>query len=115
MICLTPKLSQSFFVYCIQSKENFFTEKELFKEKGSGGLNEKKTKRRLFNCSCYGHLEGPHMTIRKHANELKVHMKTVRTAIKQDLSPDSKPLDYAICGVLKRQNKCNFTSKHWFA
>ena len=27
-------------------------------------------------------------TIRKHDNELKVHEKYVRTAIKQDLSPD---------------------------
>ena len=37
MICLTPKPSQSFFFYCVQSKERFFflffTEKELFKEK----------------------------------------------------------------------------------
>ena len=39
MICLTPKLSQNFFVYHIQSKEKNFTEKEIDKEKGSGGLN----------------------------------------------------------------------------
>ena len=45
---------------------------------------------------------------RKHANELKVHEKTVRTAIKHDLSPDSNPLDYAISGVL--ENKTNATS-----
>ena len=32
MIYLTPKGSQSFFVYCIQSKEKIFVEKELFKE-----------------------------------------------------------------------------------
>ncbi len=30
--------------------------------------------------------KGPTTSIRKHANELKVHQKTVRTAIK-DLSP----------------------------
>ena len=30
MICLTPKASQSFFVYRIQSKKHFFTEKEVF-------------------------------------------------------------------------------------
>ena len=35
MVCLTPKPRQSFFVYRIQSYEKlFFTEKELFKEKG---------------------------------------------------------------------------------
>ena len=33
----------------------------------------------------------PTMSIRKHTNELKVHQKTVRTAIKQDLSPDLNP------------------------
>ena len=36
------------------------------------------------------------MSIRKHANELKVHKKTVKIAIKQNLSPDHNPLDYAI-------------------
>ena len=34
MICLMLKPNQSFFVYCILSKEKNFTEKELFKEKG---------------------------------------------------------------------------------
>ena len=47
------------------------------------------------------------MSIRKHINELKVHEKTVRTAIKQDLSPDHNPLDYATWGVL--ENKTNAT------
>ena len=32
-------------------------------------------------------------SIRKHDNELKVHKKTVRTAIKQDLNPDINLLD----------------------
>ena len=35
----------------------------------------------------------PTKSIRKHANELKVYKKTVRTAIKQDLSPDLNSLD----------------------
>ena len=43
----------------------------------------------------------PTASIRKCANELKDHEKTVRTAIKQDLSLDLNPLDYAMCGVLK--------------
>ena len=35
----------------------------------------------------------PTTSIRKHANELKVHEKTVRTAIKQDLSPDLQTIE----------------------
>ena len=59
MICLTPTPRQVFlFFFCLPYTEQkgfiyfffFFTEKELFKEKRCGGLN-KKTKRRLFNCS----------------------------------------------------------------
>ena len=30
MICLTPKQSQSFFVYRIQNKENYFYRKRFF-------------------------------------------------------------------------------------
>ena len=41
------------------------------------------------------------MSIRKHANELKVHEKTVRTAIKQDLGPDLNPLNYTMGFFLK--------------
>ena len=48
------------------------------------------------------------MSIRKHANELKVHKKTLRTAIKQDLSPGLNSLHYTIWGVL--ENKTNATS-----
>ena len=40
--------------------------------------------------------------------KLKVHQKTVRTAIKQNLSPDLNPLDYPVWGVL--ENKTNATS-----
>ena len=39
---------------------------------------------------------------------MKVYEKTVRTAIKQDLSPDLNPLDYTIWHVL--ENKTNVTS-----
>ena len=48
------------------------------------------------------------MSIRKHGNDLKVHEKTVRTAIKQDLSPDFNPHDYAMVGII--ENKTNATS-----
>ena len=47
MVCLTLKPNQSFFVYCIQSKEKKFTEKEVFKEKEEWRI-EQKMKRRLF-------------------------------------------------------------------
>ena len=47
-------------------------------------------------------------SIRKYANELKVIKKTERTVIKQDLSPNVNPLDYAIWGIL--DNKTNATS-----
>ena len=47
-------------------------------------------------------------SVRKHANELKVHEKTVRTAIKQDLRHDVKPLSYAILGVLENKNNGTF-------
>ena len=49
MLVLTSKPTQIFFVYCIQSKDNFFffffffTEKELFKRKKySGRLNKRR-------------------------------------------------------------------------
>ena len=48
------------------------------------------------------------MSIRKHANKLKFHEKSVRTAIKENLSPDLNPLDYTISGVL--ENQTNATS-----
>ena len=50
----------------------------------------------------------PTTFIRKHANELKVHEKTARTAIKQDSSPNLKLLDYIVSGVL--ENKTNASS-----
>ena len=48
-------------------------------------------------------------SIRKPASESKVHEKTVKIAIKQDLSPDLNALDYAIWGVL--ENLINATSQ----
>ena len=46
-------------------------------------------------------------SIRKFANKLKVHEKTARTAIKQDLRPVLNLLNYAMWGVL--ENKTNAT------
>ena len=79
----------------------FFIEKVFFKEKGSGGLNEKR--KGFLTTLAVVIKKDPSTSIRKHANE-----KTGRTAIKQDLSSDHKPLDYAMLGVL--ENKTNVTS-----
>ena len=49
------------------------------------------------------------ISVRKHSNELNVNEKTVRTEIKQDLSPDFNPLDYAIWGIL--ETKTNVISR----
>ena len=70
---------------------SFFYRKRAFKE----GLN-KKRKEGFLTALTSVIKKDPTTSIRKHANELKVHEKTVRTAIKQDLSPDHNPLDYAI-------------------
>ena len=91
----------------IYKAKNFFsTEKELFKEKGEWGIELKK-KRRLFIVLATVIRKDPTTLIRKHADELKVHKKNVRTTIKQDLSPDLNPLENAICGFL--ENKTNAT------
>ena len=68
----------------------------------------KKRKEVFFTVLATAVNEDPTMSIRKYANELKVHEKTVRTTIKQDLSPDRNPLDYAIWGI--SENKTNATS-----
>ena len=75
MICLMPKPSKTFFFYRIQSKENFFTEKELFKEKKSEGLN-KKQKEGFLTALAMVIRKDPTILIRKHANEVKVYKKT---------------------------------------
>ena len=109
MICLKPKPSQSFFVYCIQSKEFFFflQKKSFLREKGSEELN--KTRKEGFLTAFITAIKkNPITAKRKHTNELKVHKKTVRTAIKQDSSRDLNPFDYAIWGIL--ENKTNATS-----
>ena len=70
-----------------KAKKDSFTEKELFKEKkGSGGLN-KKRKEGFLIALVTAIKKDPTSSIIKHVNELKVHEKTVRTAIKQDLTP----------------------------
>ena len=51
--------------------------------------------------------KNPTTSIRKLANELKVHKKIMRTAIKQESSPDPNPVDYTIWDILG--NRTNAT------
>ena len=83
------------------------TGKEVFKEKWSEGLY-KKRKEDFLTALAMSIKNDPTMSIRKRANELKAHERTVRTIIRQGLCPDLNPLDYAIWGILK--NKTNVTS-----
>ena len=103
MMCLTSKPSQSFFVYCIQSKKNFCRKRAFY---GKG--REKhwtKYKKEGFLISLARAIK-MNPTIRKHSKELNVHEKTVRTAIKQD--SNHNPLNYAPWSIL--QNNTNATS-----
>ena len=68
----------------------------------SGRLKKKRKEGFLTALATVIKKKDPTTSIRKHANELKVHEKTIRTAIKQDLSPDRNPLDYAIWGIFKK-------------
>ena len=107
------KPSQSFLVHRIQSKEKFCTEKELFKEKRDQRI-EQKTKKKKGFLTALAMVIKKELTksIRKHTTDLKVHKKIVRAAIKQDLSQDLNPLDYAKMGCFRKQNKCNFLFKY---
>ena len=68
---------------------------------------DKNERKAFFTALATGIYKNPKMSIRKHANELKVNEKTMEITMKQDLSPDFKPLDYATWGVL--ENKINAT------
>ena len=56
-------------VYSIQNKEKIFTKKEFFRERESGGLNKKKTKKKGFLTALATAIKDPTTSIRKHANE----------------------------------------------
>ena len=101
-----------FFVYRIQKGRKMFLQKKsvLKKKRVSGGLNKKQKGSALATAI----KKDPTTSIRKHANELKVHKKTVRTALKQDLSPDHNPFWLCYIGHFRKQNKCNFPLKYWF-
>ena len=98
------KPSQNFFV---QRKEKILQKKSFFQKSGKRRIERKKNEGFL-TVLAMAIKKDPTMSIRKRANELKVHEKTVRTVIKQDLSPDVNPLDDAIWVVL--ENETNTTS-----
>ena len=81
---------------CLPKQRKSLQKKSFLRKSGCGGLNKKWKEGFFFNCS-------PTTSIRKHANELKVHEKIVWTAIKQNFS-----LGYTKRGVL--ENKTNTTS-----
>ena len=87
-------------------KKNFYR-KGSFKGKSRVEDLTKKWKERFLTALATA-IKDPTISIRKYTNELKVHEKTVRIEIKQDLSPVLNPLDYAIWGVL--EHKTNVTS-----
>ena len=89
-----------------KQKKNFYRKKSFLRKRRSGRSNKKREE--IFSTALATAKKDPITLIRKHANELKVHKKTVITTIKQDLSPDNNPLDYAIWGLL--ENNTNATS-----
>ena len=62
-------------------------------KKGIEGWKNKQIKKGFLTGLARAIKKDPTTSTRTHANGLKVHEKPVRTAIKQDLSPD---FDYAI-------------------
>ena len=73
----------------------FLEKKSFLREKENGG-NEKMKRRPFLTALATVIKKDPTGSIRKHAKVLKVHEKTVRTAIKLDLIPDFNPVNYAI-------------------
>ena len=71
-------------------------------------MNKKKKKMKRFLTAVATVIKKDSTTsLRKHANELKVHKKTLRTEVKEDFSSNLNPIDYALLGVL--ENKTNAT------
>ena len=89
MICFTWKPSQSFFLLRIKSNEIFLPRAFYGKGGEDWTINVKEG---FWTALTTAIKKDPKTSKRKHGNELKGIKKTVRTAIKQDLSPDVNPL-----------------------
>ena len=70
---------------------SFYSKRDFLRKKGSVGLKKKKTKEDFLTAPASAIKLGLLTSIRKCANQLISHNKTVRTAILQDLNPDIKP------------------------
>ena len=80
MICLTLKPRK---FLCLP----YIKQRKIFYWRWSERLN-KRLKEGFLTALTLVIKKDPIMSMRKHTNKLKVHKKTMRTAIKQDLSPD---------------------------
>ena len=82
MICLTPKPSQTFLGYRIQSKIKFLQKekKNFLREKGEWSVDKKNEG--FLTVLVREIKKSPSALIRKHANELKVQEKTAGVIIK---------------------------------
>ena len=89
------------------AKKKNLQKKSFLRKVGSGGLN-KKRKEGFLTALATTIKKDPIMSIRKHANKLKVHEKTVKRPFRQDLSSDLNLLDYTMWSIL--ENKTNATS-----
>ena len=69
-------------------------QKKLSQKRRSGRMNKKR--KGFLTAFATAIKKDPRSSIVKHANELKVPEKTVRTRNKHDLSPDLNPLGYTI-------------------
>ena len=94
------------FLWLPYTKQAFlFTDKELLRKREGGGLKKsKQNERRLLTPLATVIKKGPTTSIRKHDNGVKVHEKTMRISIKQDLSPDLKHLITRYVFFLKQTN-----------
>ena len=117
MICLTPKPSQSFFVYRISRCSELWPcdrlprlerQRKAIKITEKGFFKGKKWKGGFLIALVKAIKKEPTTSVTKHINELKVDEETVRTITKQDLSSDVKPLGNTMWG--DSENKTNSTS-----
>ena len=82
---LNAEIQPKFLCLSYRKRRKNFTEKYLFKEQGSERLNKKKKKKKkkgFLTALATAIKKGPTTSIKKHTYELRVHEKTVGTAIK---------------------------------
>ena len=88
------KTKQKFFLSTVNKGKKTFYRKKLSKEKWGVEDLTKKRKEVFLTALAMAIKKDPTTSIGKHASELKVHEKTVKTVIKRHLIPDLNLLDY---------------------